>query len=97
MTIRTEQAKRGPEGLERKGWLIINMKSIKSNELNTLRSKCPPSPRVLIKNFVSSTSASLSSAEGSKDRLHPYFVTGFSDGECCFTIKILKSKRSKFG
>jgi hypothetical protein len=56
------------------------MKNIKYNELKSF--KCPFSPRVLIKNFASSTSAFLSSfpsllggwknAEGTKDTLHPY-------------------------
>jgi hypothetical protein len=71
--------------------------------------------RVLIKNYVSSMSASLSSAEctassggspiifnnnkncGTKDRLHPYFVTGFSDAESAFVVSIRRGTQMKTG
>ncbi len=29
--------------------------------------------------------------------LHPFFITGFSDGECSFSINIVKSSRMKLG
>jgi hypothetical protein len=29
--------------------------------------------------------------------LHPYFITGFADGECCFYISITKNSKLKIG
>ncbi|RPB17846.1 hypothetical protein L211DRAFT_895080, partial [Terfezia boudieri ATCC MYA-4762] len=29
--------------------------------------------------------------------LHPYFITGFSDAESSFCIKVVKDRRSKLG
>jgi len=29
--------------------------------------------------------------------LHPYFLTGFSDAECCFGLKIRKNNKYKTG
>lgn len=69
------------------------MKNIKYNELKSF--KCPL--RVSIKNFASSTSASLSSAERTKDTLPPYFITGFSDGESTFSFSICKDSGIKLG
>ena len=64
------------------------MKELRNNELNT-RKPCPPSPRVLCRNY---------SVEVTKNnQLHPLFVTGFSDGECSFSIIFIKSPTSPNG
>jgi hypothetical protein len=47
-----------------------------------------------MKNFVSSTSASLSE---SKDRFHPYLITGLSDAESSFIISIRTNNKLKIG
>jgi hypothetical protein len=56
------------------------MKNIRYNGLNVC--KCPPSPTVC-RNY-------------SEGKLNPHSVTGFSDGEACFILSILKS-RTKSG
>jgi hypothetical protein len=49
-------------------------------------------------NFSSSSvKSSVESSNGYSNSLHPYFITGFTDGDGCFTVKILKSKRLKSG
>ena len=52
------------------------------------RFKCPPSPRVC-RNY--------SEASTINHQLHPYFITGFSDGESCFHVVIQKSLTHKTG
>ena len=32
-----------------------------------------------------------------EQKLHPYFITGFSNGESTFSVRIRKSKTSKYG
>jgi hypothetical protein len=34
---------------------------------------------------------------GAQNSLHPYFITGFSDGECCFSLDIKKNNQLKIG
>lgn len=57
-------------------------KQIICRGLSTYGGKCPPSPSVILKY--------------SEAKLNPYSVTGFSDGEACFILSILKS-RTKTG
>lgn len=63
------------------------MRKIRNNELNICKS-CPPSPRVLYRKY--------SEAKSINCQLNPDFVTGFSDGEACFSLSISKS-RNKTG
>jgi len=37
------------------------------------------------------------SVSPAENKLHPYFVTGFSDAESCFGLKVFKMKASKMG
>lgn len=39
----------------------------------------------------------LMSNQDSKQRLDPFFVTGFVDAEGCFMIRLIKSKTNKIG
>lgn len=57
------------------------MKELRNNELNT-RKPCPPSPRVLCRNY--------SETKTINQQLHPYFITGFSDAESSFMIQMIK-------
>jgi hypothetical protein len=50
-------------------------------------SKCPPSPAVCLNHSVSETT----------NKLHPYYVTGFSDAEACFIVGISKHATCKTG
>jgi hypothetical protein len=50
-------------------------------------SNCPPSPSVLLNHSVSET----------KNKLHPYYVTGFTDAEGNFTVGISKHATCKSG
>jgi hypothetical protein len=59
----------------------------KNNRLNIC--KCPPSPRVLCRNY--------SEIKVINHQLHPYFIAGFSDGEACFSVMITKSKTYLIG
>lgn len=62
------------------------MKNKKYNGLNIC--KCPPSPRVLYRNYSETKPISC--------QLNPYFVTGFIDAEGCFHIAITLRAESKF-
>jgi hypothetical protein len=63
------------------------MKNISNNKLNIRR--CPPSPRVLCRNY--------SEAKAINNQLNPWFVTGFSDGEGSFGIRITQNKTYLIG
>ena len=63
------------------------MKTKKNTYASRGYTKRPPSPRVLIKNFASYT----------KDRLHPYYVTGFTDAESSFHISMARRLIYKTG
>ena len=64
------------------------MKELRNNELNT-RKPCPPSPRVLCRNYSDIKTINL---------LHnPHFITGFSDAEASFIIFINKLDEYKLG
>ena len=63
------------------------MKKKRYNRLNIC--KCPPSPRVLCRNY--------SETKVINHQLHPYFITGFSDGEGYFNISISRSTKMKTG
>ena len=43
------------------------------------------------------SSDNLPSGENQQERLNPYWLTGFTDGEGCFSISIFKNKTLKFG
>jgi len=49
--------------------------------------KCPPSPRVLCQNYSNTIN----------HLLHPYFITGFADGESCFFIGVSKDSKNYTG
>ena len=42
-------------------------------------------------------SNNLSSGENQQERLNPYWLTGFTDGEGCFSISIFKNETLKYG
>ena len=63
------------------------MKNKKYNGSNTC--KCPPSPRLLCRNYSDTKTINLLH--------HPYFITGFADGEGCFWINIFRDKNCKTG
>jgi hypothetical protein len=49
-------------------------------------------------NFLNKKNYStLAKGENINNQLNPYFVTGFADAECSFTIKIQKDFRNKIG
>jgi hypothetical protein len=60
------------------------MKNLRYNEKND--PKCLPSPRVLCRNY--------SETKAINHRLHPYFITGFSDGESTFMIMVERRKNA---
>ena len=43
------------------------------------------------------SSKNLTSGENQQERLNPYWLTGFTDGEGCFSISIFKNKTLKSG
>jgi len=51
--------------------------------------KCPPSPRVLCRNY--------SNTKAINHLLHPYFITGFADGESCFLLNVNKCSGNNTG
>lgn len=57
------------------------MKKKRYNRLGVY--KCPPSPRVL--------------CSQAKSTLHPWFLTGFSDGEGCFYIRVVQNNSCSTG
>lgn len=37
------------------------------------------------------------SSESVNNKLHPWFITGFTDGEGCFSVNVLKNNELKIG
>jgi hypothetical protein len=74
--------------------VLRNKKKILNTSMKNLRSglspfKCPPSPRVLCRNYYDT--------KATNHLLHPYFITGFADGESCFILNVNKSPDSSTG